>query len=368
MAAAILIAPDGLTHRFVLRPGLIWHDGAPVTAGDVVFSLDHFHRQLQPGLDLLRVRKIEAVDALTVDLSLTEPSDSLLPQLEALSAPIVPQHVHDCPGFALDPRETTPVGCGPFRLADWLRLVRFDQYAGNEPAPTGPTLTEIDCPMMPDPSARLALAQTGAPVLLVGDAVDPAALPGLRALRSLVVEADYTPNAAQTAGVRLNPAEKPLDDPKIRLALSCSIDREVVARRAWNGLAKPAAGPSFDPRTASGYLEAAGLHPDDDGVRLRLTHLTPPDPPWPQLARVLTLAWQNIGVELVTQTVSRADWTRRVAAGDYQTAGFTAPPAADPAVGAETFALVLAGVSVVWDRRLHWDGSVYSSFAGASLA
>ena len=363
LAAVIDVAPGGLIYRFTLRLGLTWHDGRPVTAGDVVFSLDRFHRQLKPSRDLLRVRKIEAIDPLTVELALTEPDPSILSRLEALATPIVPQHVHDCPGFALDPRQTAPVGCGPFRVAEWLRLVRFDGFVGEKPA-----ISEIDCPVMPEASARLALAQTGRPVLLVGDAVDAAALPGYRALASLAVEADYAPNVVQTAGVRLNPSEKPLDDPQLRAALACSVDREVVGRRAWDGLAKPAAGPSFDPRTASGYLAAIGLRPDDDGVRLRLTHLTPPEAPWPQLGKALQLAWQHIGIELVVQPVSHGEWLHRVATGDYQTAGFAAAPAGGPANDAESIPLVVAGVPVVRDRRLHWTGSVYGDFAGASVS
>ena len=408
LATAWEVSEDGLTYAFHLRPGVTWHDGGGFSAEDVVFSLDRFHRLLQPRLGLQRISRVQVADPRTVTLTLGAPFPPLLRLLDASRAPIVPQHVHDVPGFALDPRVTAPVGAGPFRLAGWLRLERFDWFAGPKPA-----LRAIACPVIPDPAARIAVLD-GRPALLAADAAPWAALPQLRQSAGLVVEGAVPPTAAPLAGVRFNLAKPPLDDPRVRLALAAAVDRAAVLRQAWMGLGQPATGPTvsasidrnpaatlpdYDPRAASAGLTAAGVRPGDDGVRLRLGHLAPPDPPWQAMAGLLRAAWDLVGVELAPEPVTRAEWTRRVAAGEYETAAFVTEQTGDPLLDLAGYAaelpqiapfltpdgdiakaqqmlvdaalrlwLVEPATPVVRDRRLHLPGGVFGSFATASVA
>ena len=102
------------------------------------------------GLD--RVTAVRAPDPQTVVITLAAPFEPFLRQLDALSAPIVPQHVHDRPGFAVDPRAVLPIGTGPFWMGERWRLTRFDWFAGPKPA-----LAEIACPVLTDLAARPAL-------------------------------------------------------------------------------------------------------------------------------------------------------------------------------------------------------------------
>ena len=372
LAAGWDIAPDGLTYVFHLRPGLTWHDSGAVTADDVVFSIDRFHRHLQPGLGLERVTAIRAPDARTVVMTLAVPFASFLHRLDALSAPIVPQHVHDRPGFALDPRMVLPVGTGPFWLGERWRLIRFEWFAG----PKTP-LVEIACPVRPDLAARLALLDRRT-ILLVGDAVDAADLPDA----ALVV--DSQPSGT-IAGLRLNGSASPLDDVRVRLGLASAIDRPAILRDVWEGQGRVATGPGpanvppvYDPRQASSYFTQAGLLPDDRGVRLRLSYLVPPGEPWQRLAARLRLMLDHVGVDLTAETVNEAEWTRRVAAGDYQLTNFHSRPiddlslddAAMPMLSARAatlIALVEPGIPVVRDRRLILPGGVFGDFATARL-
>ena len=412
LAAASAVSADGLTYLFRLRPGTIWHDSGGLDAADVVFSLARFHAALQPGLRLDRVR-VEAPDAQSIAIRLTAPGQLPMAALTGLSLPIVPQRVHDVPGWALDPRTTTPVGTGPFRMDDWLHLVRFDWYGGVTPA-----LGSITCPIMPDPAARLALAGTDpspdAAMLLAGDAVDLASVPRFRGLPNVAVEADYPPSDRRIAGLRLNPAAKPLDAVGVRLALACAIDRARVLRDAWAGIGHAATGPlvagspgrndgavlpAYAPRDASDDLNAAGLRPGDDGMRASLTYLHPPGPPWSTLFAILRVSFGQIGIDLAAEPVTSDAWARRVAAGDYQITGFDAAQTGDPAADMAAYtgalpglgpllagdgaalrdaqALLAARMPVLWlvepgcpvvrDKRLRLQGGVFGSFAEAAV-
>ncbi len=414
LATSVQVSSDGLTYTFRLLRDAIWHDSGALTSDDVVFSIDHFHRRLQPGLGLDRVKEVRALDPVTVSITLDAPFEPFLRQLDGLSMPIVPRHVHDFLGFRLDPRETTPVGCGPFRVADWLRLVRFEWYSGPKPA-----LLEIACPILPDWNARLARTQTGEPFLLAADAVDMAALPQLRLLETAVIEGDAPPSASAIAGLRINRAVKPLDDAQVRRAIASAINRSAVLREAWSGLGRVATGavlgsshdrdpavtlPTYDPRATSVILSAAGLRPDDTGIRLRLKHLVPPGEPWSRLAELLQTMLRQVGIELTPEGVSVAEWRRRVASGEYETTGFVQNQTGDAALdlagygvpeltpllaiqtdaatrlaalskaqallveSADWLWLVEPAIPVVRDRRLHWTGSIYGSFAGATVA
>ena len=403
IAAGWEVSADGLVYVFHLRPGLVWHDSGAVTADDVVFSIDRFHRCLQPRLGLDRVTAVRAPDPQTVVITLAAPFEPFLRQLDALSAPIVPQHVHDRPGFAVDPRAVLPIGTGPFWMGERWRLTRFDWFAGPKPA-----LAEIACPVLTDLAARPALLERRN-ILLVGDPAELAALPGIGHMPALAIDSQP---ANAMAGLRLNAGSPPLGDRRVRSGLACAIDRAALLRDVWSGQGRAATGPAlsaslgrdaaallpaYDPRQASSDFTAAGLLPDDRGVRLRLSHLVPPGALWHRLAARLRLMLDHVGVDLVPEAVSEAEWTRRVAAGDYQVTGFHSLQSGDlsldlaayqaevPEVApmladrlAEAAAVLVAAMTRVWlvepalavlrDRRLSLPGGVFSDFAAARLS
>jgi peptide/nickel transport system substrate-binding protein len=421
LATDCQISADRRTYSFTLRSGVSWHDGEPFTAEDVIFSLYRFHPALsaRTASMLARITSVRAPDARTVVLTLGEPFEPFPLLLDALSAPIVPKHIHDRPGFALDPRETTPVGTGPFRFASWLRLVRSEGFAGH------PALDVIEFPVL-DPAARLALLQSGQPMVMAGDAVDLGATPLYR--RTASVEGETPPNLASLAWLDVNHRVKPLNDSRVRRALAHAIDRAAVLRDAWAGLGRPASGPfaagaryanpqaellPYDPRAASRQLDA--------GVRARIRHLVHPSDPWPRLAAMLQTSLSEVGIELILETVSSAEWDRRIAAFDYETTGKLAVQRGDPALdvapqysaanirhaaGANTSgysnpavdalfvtggapddrrralvqaqAILIEDMAQIWlvepslpvvrDRRVTIPGGVYSDFAGAAVA
>ncbi|MBK8432698.1 MAG: hypothetical protein IPL28_16000 [Chloroflexi bacterium] len=94
LAESVDISEDGTVYTYKLRPGLMWHDGEPVTAADVAFSYQLY--QAQEDFPFLNVytayfETIEATDDQTVVLTLTEPIPNLPSQLIYLY--ILPEHI-----------------------------------------------------------------------------------------------------------------------------------------------------------------------------------------------------------------------------------------------------------------------------------
>jgi ABC-type transport system substrate-binding protein len=146
------VEAEGHVYRFSLRKNIRFHNGDPVTAADVVFSISRLLR-LDPPPDILphlmkitgaeafrnqdqdRVQGLRVIDPHTVEIRLTEPHMPFLTALGMYQASIVPQKLvqDSASGFA-----GHPVGTGPFRFVKWdpdrsIDLERFDKYFG-EPA------------------------------------------------------------------------------------------------------------------------------------------------------------------------------------------------------------------------------------------
>ena len=74
MVERYALSDDKLTYTFVLRPGLTWHDGHPVTAADCVASIRRWASRDSMGRMLTKfIASLEATDASTIKLVLKEP-------------------------------------------------------------------------------------------------------------------------------------------------------------------------------------------------------------------------------------------------------------------------------------------------------
>ena len=138
------IEREGRVLRFHLRKEATFHDGTPVTAGDVVFSLQRLFR-IDPAPSILshllyisgseqyRAKQTETISGLKavndheLEIELVEPYAPFLTALAMYQAAIVPEHIADFQNTTLT---TTPIGSGPFKVANWEqdKLIRLEQY------------------------------------------------------------------------------------------------------------------------------------------------------------------------------------------------------------------------------------------------
>ncbi|HOD06312.1 MAG TPA: ABC transporter substrate-binding protein, partial [Anaerolineaceae bacterium] len=114
------VSQDGTVYNIALRPDVKWHDGEPLTAADVVFTVD----MMRNGADVIPADlvsfwsevEVEALSDTAVQFRLPEP---FAPFVDYLSFGILPQHIFGQFSFAemIDsPANLAPIGSGPYRF------------------------------------------------------------------------------------------------------------------------------------------------------------------------------------------------------------------------------------------------------------
>jgi len=139
LAESFSVSEDGLTVTFDMKDGLTWHDGEPLTAQDVVWSIET--AKTVPGINGVFTSTFDAIDnmsiegdVITINLSKLDPNVLLT---FSQFAPL-PQHLLDGVNpveFQQHPFWQNPVGSGPYKIAevqmnDFTRFVPFDGYHG----------------------------------------------------------------------------------------------------------------------------------------------------------------------------------------------------------------------------------------------
>jgi peptide/nickel transport system substrate-binding protein len=159
LAESWRISPDGKEYTFRLRRNVKFHNGDPLTAGDVKWSLE---RMMNPATksrrfaNLKTIDGIEARDAATVVVRLKAPAADFLAVL-ADSVVLSPKSPVNAQGII-----TTPIGTGPFRVVSWakdqgLKLEAFREYwEAGVPAVDG-----LEVVVIPDAQARAAALRAG---------------------------------------------------------------------------------------------------------------------------------------------------------------------------------------------------------------
>ena len=138
----------GAIYTFELRPDAVWHDGVPLTAADVVYTVRALSNStyVGPARDSWREVTATEVDRYTVRLELATPLGGFL---QAATQPIAPAHLYEgipLDRLADDPVNLAPVGSGPFRLVSWnAGEARLEPALGRTAPTNGP----------PDPSSSV---------------------------------------------------------------------------------------------------------------------------------------------------------------------------------------------------------------------
>jgi peptide/nickel transport system substrate-binding protein len=218
-------SPDELTWHFRLRPGVRFHDGRAVQSADVVSSIERVrsHPRSEFTAYLVSVRGVRALGPDVVEVVTERPSPLLLNRLSFVG--IVPA------GSPAEIRE--PIGTGPYRLRaagkDACELAAFDGYWGTrarEPA----LRLEVA-------RGRLGLARLLAHELDFLEDLPPEALDSIRADPGLRL---LSRPSLTTAVLVTNTHHTPFADPRLRLAVQLSLDREALARAVLRGHGRPA--------------------------------------------------------------------------------------------------------------------------------
>lgn len=157
------LSDDELTYTFHLRDGITFHNGDPLTADDVVASLNRWGLVSGRGRHAFgRMNSLDKVDDLTVEMSFNAPTGIVLTDLASVSSMIMPASIAEATG---EDTLTEFIGTGPFKFEEhapdqYLRLVRFDDYVPRDEEPDGEAgrrvayVDQIDFIPVPDESVR----------------------------------------------------------------------------------------------------------------------------------------------------------------------------------------------------------------------
>jgi peptide/nickel transport system substrate-binding protein len=331
----------GRVWEFKLRRNARWHDGKPVTAADVKFTLEStadtkvkaFSRTALKGL-----QRVDAVDDGTVRVVFNAPYASF-PIALGWNIPIAPRHLlegkdlNDLSDFA-----QKPVGSGPFRFKEAVKGSHITLEASPDYYEGAPKLTTVVFKVIPDINTVVAQLRTGELDVAVVEDVHRETLASAQNLTFKVS------HLTSTFFLALNNSRWPFTDRLVRQALTLGLNRELLVQRVvkadsplasspyarafgpfWNANIKPY---PHDPARARALLSEAGFRPGPDGILVskdgqRLSFELMVDrgnPVREQIALYAQQAWKQIGAEARLKVEEWSVYIKRgnrVPSGDY---------------------------------------------------
>jgi len=327
------VSMDGLVYVFHLRSDVLWHDGEPFTADDVLFTIRLLQDPDYPGPPdvgaLWRTVTVEKEDDYTVRMTLSEP---FAPFLDYTTVGLLPAHLlrgTRSADLLSSDFNLKPIGTGPFRVAeveveegeiDSVVLDRNPHYYR-----PGPLLDHIRLRFFPTDAAVLRAYQADRV-----EGVARVALEDLATAREEPTLNFYSAQMARYALIFLNLA-RPEDLPffqevEVRQALLYGLDREGIVRDVLEGQGVVAHSPivagtwaydpqvpryTYDPDRAAALLDEAGWTRSGEGqVRrkegqpLAFTLLVSTDPVHAAVAQAVADQWGQLGVQATLVTTS----------------------------------------------------------------
>ena len=268
---------DGLSYTVTLREGVTFHDGTPLTSKDVAFT---YRTLLDPATTttvashFAMIKSVETPDERTVVFRLHYPYAAFP---ERVTLGIVPEHAFA--GLPVDKAafNQSPIGTGPFKLAEWRRgdrlvLAANETYWGGAPA-----IKKVTFLFLGDDNARVARLSSGE--------IDGGILPP-RLAKGTAERAGFRLHDLPSADFRAVslPMENPVvADQTIRRALRVATNRQAMVDALLMGHGEPAHGAlhpthpwyeksieaAHDPEAAKTLLEEAGWRAGPDGIRVK---------------------------------------------------------------------------------------------------
>lgn len=221
------------TIDFTIRNDIRFHDGTPLTAEDVVFSVQ---RIINPAFNSPQlsqfdsITRAEVVSPTVVRLTTSSPYPALLAQLVKLS--IVPRAYVERVGnerFNLE-----PMGSGPYRFVSWQRGVRVTLQANDTYWRGRPPFRDVTFNAVPDEATRIANLRSGRADMI--RQLNPDSAAQLRNEASIRL----LPVATERVGYMfINAQAGPTADVRVRRAIAHAVNRDLLISALLGGFARP---------------------------------------------------------------------------------------------------------------------------------
>jgi peptide/nickel transport system substrate-binding protein len=319
--------PDPLTLIVHLRDGVRFHDGRPLEAEDVAWTI----RSMIDGTLITAkggafasIDRIEVRDRLTLVLRLKHPDAGLLFNMSDGLFGVVPRGSGR--DFGLH-----PIGSGPFRFVSAVQdkeviVARNPDYWAGAPKINGVRFTVVPDAITSALELRKGSADLASNVLTFDMIHTLEAAPNLKIDSSPSSVVIYT---------NFNVTDPMLRDRRVRQAIACAMDRQAIVDAIWRGQARLAdtllpaghwaaasdgemAQYPHDVARAERLLEEAGFHRGPDGVRLRITLKTSTDETTRLMAAVLQQQLRAAGIRLDLRSAEFGTFYSDVTRGAFQ--------------------------------------------------
>jgi peptide/nickel transport system substrate-binding protein len=308
------ISPDLRTYTFFLRKDAKFSNGEPFNARTAAFAFKRAGAEKSTNKDKRTFASMESVTAVD-DHTLVVVNKELDPDFlflmgQATAAMVEPK--------SADTNATKPVGTGPYTLENWVKgsSVTLAKRTDHRNA-ANVKLRRVTFRFIADPAAQVA-------ALLARDVdayprVTPRSVPQFQ--NNPKFQVLVSGSRAKTI-LALNNKKKPLDDVRVRRAVSMAIDRKAVIQGAGDGYGAPI-GSHYVP-SAPGYVDTTGINaynPEkakallkEAGVTtpLELTITLPPPPYSRQGGEVIASQLAKVGINAKLQNVEWAQWLSNV--------------------------------------------------------
>ncbi len=357
-----LIAANGLEYIVTLRDDVLWQDGVPFSAVDVLFTLSLLQAMDFPGdaaaSRFWRTVEIEVLAANVLRFRLTQPLGSFLDRLQV---PVLPWHaLQGTPPAQLaeHPFNLTPIGTGPWQL-EALRseeggtLTQVDlrpapTWLAREEAGTGPKIGRMRFQVFPHYDEALKALHAGA--------IDGLVARNWQQRNSLLVAAQSAPlqlanTVGQTVGILIFNWQREetefFREQRLRLALVTGIERAQVVERMLLNRAVVADSPLWpgswawsaelawadkDLEAARWLLETARSREVAANGRVSFAILSPDDATLVSMLGEFAAQWSQLGLEVQVTPEPATRYQQRLQSGDFDAAlvELTAGHSTDP--------------------------------------
>ncbi len=268
------VLDDGLRIRFVLREGVMFHNGEPFNADAVKYTFDRLLGEVgakgPQRSNYTSIEKVDVIDEYTVDMFLNKPDPVMLTKLSGYGAMIVP------PAYIADKGEEyfdmNPVGTGPFKFESYTQNVELKLSANPDYFDGAPLLDGLTFRFIREDSTRLAELQSGG-----ADVVSNVAFSAIPTVESGDFGRIESVSGPTIYSYALKTEEGSVTaDVRVRRALNMAIDKPALIEAFLAGRAKPISslqgelsfgydpsleGYPFDPEAAMVLLKEAGVKP-----------------------------------------------------------------------------------------------------------
>lgn len=346
------VSSNGLQVTFDIVENATFHDGKPVTADDVAFSIKTVKNNHPFKSMFASVKDIKTSGPYRIKLILSHPHPALFLCMSPALLPIIPKHIY---GNGKDirnhPANLKPVGSGPFKLIDYqpgklIKLGRFDKFFIAQ----RPYLDEITIRLVREPSTQMIALQREDGHILA-PFIDYVSLDTLKSQPHLTLTSKGYDAIGPIVWLAFNLKREPMNDRRVRQAIAYAMDHDFIINSMHQGRALRADGPLtpaspfyyknvtkyfFNLDKANALLDAANLLPGPDGIRFETSIDYIPALPsqHKDIAYYLKRQLLKVGIKIhIRKSQSFPEWVNRISNWDFDMTLDSVYNWGDPVIG-----------------------------------